>query len=287
MKTTPECKAALSALLKGYSAEVTTPDRKSLDDAAKLMPAGARVYIAALPKDPSDRQIDVAKDVRDLGLEPVPHIVARNIPSFAALDERLARLASEAKVDRALVLGGDRDDAAGEFTSALQLIETGLFQKYGMKRIAIGCYPEGHPRIKDDVLRKALFDKLAAAEKLGHEIILISQLCFEADPIVRFVRDLRENGVNARFRVGVAGPAKPATLIKYAMICGVGPSLRAMTERQEMTKNLLSGETPERLLTDLAFAQIEEPALDIWGVHFFTFASLKKSIEWAESHIMP
>ena len=118
------------------------------------------------------------------------------------------------------------------------------------------------------------------------QIILVSQLCFDADTIVRFVRELREAGVKARFRVGVAGPAKPATLIKYALICGVGPSLRAMRERQEMTKNLLSGETPEKLLTEIARAQLAEPELDIWGVHFFTFAALRKTIEWAESNLI-
>lgn len=278
-------RTALADLLKGYSAEVTTPDRKSLDAAAELMPKGARVYIAALPKDPPDRQIETAKAVRELGLEPVPHLVARNIKSRAAFDDQLARLRDEARVDRALVLGGDRDDAAGEFHCALQLIETGLFHKYGIDKIAVGCYPEGHPRIKDDALKKALFDKLAAAKEQDLHIILVSQLCFDADTIVRFIRGLREEGVTARFRVGVAGPAKPATLVKYAMICGVGPSLRALRERQEMAKNLLSGETPEALLTEIALAQAAEPSLDIWGVHFFTFAALRKTIEFAESFL--
>lgn len=286
MNATPDEKAMLSKLLEGYSAEVTTPDRKSLDAAAELMPPGSRVYIAAIPKDPPDRQIEVAGHVRDLGLEPVPHLVARNVKSRDAFEDHLARLKEVSNLDRALVLGGDRDDADGEFTSALDLIQTGLFEKYGIDKIGIGCYPEGHPRIPDAVLKKALFDKLAEAEKQGLQIILVSQLCFDADTIVRFVRELREAGVKARFRVGVAGPAKPATLIKYALICGVGPSLRAMRERQEMTKNLLSGETPEKLLTDIARAQLAEPELDIWGVHFFTFAALRKTIEWAESNII-
>ena len=286
MTATPEEKAMLSKILEGYSAEVTTPDRKSLDAAAELMPPGSRVYIAAIPKDPPDRQIEVAGHVRELGLEPVPHLVARNVKSRDAFEDHLARLKEVSNLDRALVLGGDRDDSDGEFTCALDLIQTGLFEKYGIDKIGVGCYPEGHPRIPDAALKKALFDKLAEAEKQGLKIILVSQLCFDAGTIVNFVRELREAGVKARFRVGVAGPAKPATLIKYALICGVGPSLRAMRERQEMTKNLLSGETPEKLLTEIARAQLAEPELDIWGVHFFTFAALRKTIEWAESNII-
>ena len=157
-------------------------------------------------------------------------------------------------------------------------------KKYGINKIAIACYPEGHPRISGSVLRQALFDKLAEAEKQGLQIILISQLCFDARTIVDFVRGLREAGVKARFRVGVAGPASPATLVKYAMICGVGPSLRVLKERQELTKNLIAGETPEALITDIARAQFAEPELDIWGVHFFTFSALRKTIEWAGSN---
>ena len=78
--------------LPDYSAEVTTPDRRSLDHAASLMPKDARVYVASLPKDPPDRQIGVCAQVRDLGLIPVPHIVARNIPDRDALDNLLGRL---------------------------------------------------------------------------------------------------------------------------------------------------------------------------------------------------
>lgn len=127
--------------LPDSSAEVTTPDRRSLDHAARLMPRDARVYVASLPKDPPDRQIGVCAQVRDLGLIPVPHIVARNIPDRDALD-----------------------------------------------------------RARDD--------KIAAARAGDLSIILISQVCFESEPIIRFLRKIRAEGVMERVRVGVAGPAK-------------------------------------------------------------------------------
>ena len=268
--------------LPDYSAEVTTPDRKSLDLAANLMPNEARVYVASLPKDPPDRQIQVCSQVRDLGLIPVPHIVARNIPDRGALDSLLGRLAGEAGVDRALILGGDRDVPAGDYECSLQLIESGLLQAHGIDKIAIACYPEGHPRIPDAVLDRARSDKIAAARAAGLSLILISQVCFEAAPIIGFLRKIRSEGVEERVRVGVAGPAKRATLIKYAMICGVGASLRALRERQALAKNVLSGETPERLILELEEAVEADPSLNIWGIHFFTFASLKNTIEWVE-----
>ena len=274
--------ADFMARLPEYSAEVATPDRESLLEAAKLMPEDGRVYVAALPKDPPDRQVQVCSEVHELGLIAVPHIVARNIVDRQTLDNLLGRLSCEAGVDRALVLGGDRDVPAGDYDCALQVIESGLLQKHGIDKIAIAVYPEGHPRISDEVLDKALKDKIAAARAGGLQVILISQVCFEAAPIIDFLRKIRADGITERIRVGVAGPAKYSTLVKYAMICGVGPSLRALKERQSLAKNLLSGETPEKLITELEDAVEAEPSLNIWGLHFFTFASLKGTIEWVQ-----
>lgn len=271
------------ARLGDYSAEVTTPDRKSLDVAARLMPRNARVYVAALPNDAPERQLGVCREVRDLGLIPVPHIVARNIASRAALDHLLGRLADEAGVDRALVLAGDRDQPAGEYQSSLQLIESGLLEAHGIRKIAIACYPEGHPRIPSAALDDALMDKVAAARRRDLQLILISQLCFESQPIIDFLRRIRAAGVTERVRVGVAGPAKPATLIKYALICGVGSSLRVLRERQKLAANLLSNATPEQLVRELEAADASDPSLNIWGIHFFTFASLMHTVRWVES----
>ncbi len=272
----------LARFLEGYSAEVTTPDRKSLDAAALMMPPGARVYIASLPAEPPHAQVAVAANLRRAGLIPVPHLVARNIESHRALDDFLRRLTQEASVDRALVLGGDRSDAAGEYSDALQIIRSGLLERHGIVKIAIGCYPEGHPRIADAALDAALDDKLDAAHQAGLECILISQLCFEPAPIVALAKRLRRRGIAAPLRIGVAGPAKITTLLKYAAICGVGPSLRALRQRSALVKDLLGGETPEDILTSLARAQADDRSLGFSGVHFFTFASLASSIAWAK-----
>ena len=267
--------------LQGYSAEVTTPDRKSLDAAAELMWPQAPVYVASLPKDSSEAQLAVAARLNELGLRPVPHVVARNFASEAAFARAIERFAREAGVDRALVLAGDRQTSEGPFECSLQLIRSGVFEANGIRKIAIACYPEGHPRIADATLDKALMDKLEAADRADLEVRLITQLCFDSEPIAAFVGKLRARGIAARLRVGLAGPASPARLLKYAAICGVGPSLRALRERQSMTRGLLTTQTPERIVAGLAQAAARDPALQIMGLHFFTFASLRHTIEWA------
>jgi methylenetetrahydrofolate reductase (NADPH) len=274
---------ALQALLQTYSTEVVSKDHKGIAAAAALLRPGSEVFVASLPNDSADVLIAACTQLRRAGMTPVPHIPARTTPSRAVLDDTLRRLAGEAAVERALVIGGDVDHAVGEFDAAIQLIETGLFQQHGIKRIALAVHPEGHPRVPDAVMWPALPVKLAAAKAAGLETYLVAQFAFEAAPIVALAQRLRAAGIDAPLRVGVAGPAKRTTLIKYALMCGVGPSLRALRERQDLAMNVLSGETPEALLRDIATARAADPSLGIEGVHFFTFGSLQSSVTLAES----
>ena len=272
----------LAALLDDYSVEVTSRDAASVAAAAATMRPGTEVFVANLPREGADVLVAAARTLKLAGLSPVPHIVARNIAGPRELGDMLARLTAEAGVERALVLGGDRDDPAGPFDAALQLIETGAFQRAGIRRIAIGCYPEGHARIPADALAGALRDKLAAAADAGLDVLLVSQFVFDAAPVVAFAEGLRRQGVAAPLRVGVAGPADRAKLIKYALRCGVGASLRVLRERSELARNVLAGETPDEILGTVADAAAARPELAITGAHFFTFGNPAGSIGWAE-----
>lgn len=277
-----QSRTALTDLLEGYSAEVTARDRKGIESAPDLMPKGSEIFIAAIPGEQADRVVAAAVALGKTGLKPMPHIVARNIASKGELDELLRRLVGEAGVDRCHVVGGDRDHPEGEFDSSLQLIQTGLFRKHGIGRITIACYPEGHPRISDAVLEQALRDKLEACRQDGLDVGLVSQFCFDAEPIVAMARRFRSWGITTPVRAGVVGPADRAALIKFGLMCGVGASLRALKERHELARSVISGETPEALLAEVAKAQAADPALGISGVHFFTFGALGRSTRFVE-----
>jgi methylenetetrahydrofolate reductase (NADPH) len=267
-------------LLKDYSVEVTSRDRKSIETAMREMARGSEVFIASPPSDISDRQVSTAVTLSDAGLRPVPHVVARNIGSLAGFDRLLERLTSEARVDRVLLLAGDRDMPAGEFHSSLQLLESGLLERRGIRQIFLAAYPEGHPRVAAPELAAARIAKLAAAETRGMHVTFVTQFCFESAPIISLAREMRAQGITTPLRIGLAGAASRASLLKYAVICGVGPSLRAFKERHAAARTMLSGETPEVLVKELAAAQATRPSLGIVGVHFFTFGSLAKTVEW-------
>jgi methylenetetrahydrofolate reductase (NADPH) len=270
---------ALARFLGNYSVEVTARDA---DAAVHRLPPGTEVFIANLPKDSHDMLVTAAARLRRAGLIPVPHIVARKIRDRREFDDLVGRLADEAGVDRVLALGGDRDRPIGAFDASLQLVETGTFEKYGIRQIAIACYPEGHPRIGNQVLQEVLEAKIAAIAERGLAARLVSQFAFNPEPVLDFARKLRAAGVSAPLRIGVAGPARRAKLVKYAIRCGVGASLRALTERRQLLGGLLGAETPEKLLTAIALAHRDDPSLRLEGAHFFTFGAPEKSIEWAQ-----
>ena len=266
---------AVRSLLRGFSIEVTPGDVKSLDAASHLLPAGTEVFIASLPKGTPDQLVTAATQLRRSGVIPVPHIAARAYANLSGLDSALAQLSDRAGVDRVLLIAGDRENPAGAYESSLQVLQAGVLEKYGIKTLYVACYPEGHPRIADDVLEQQRIAKLEEASKRGLRIELVSQFCFEAAPIISFARHMRSSGaIVPSYRVGLAGPANSATLLKYAMMCGVGASIRALRERQSLAKTLLSGPTPEDLIETLALARHAEPNLGIDGLHFFTFGSL-------------
>lgn len=272
-----------TALVDNCSFEMTARDQPALDTAAKFILPGAEVFVANISKDAPDLLVEASVRVRGAGFVPVPHVVARNLANEATLEKLLARLSGEAKVDRVLLLGGDRDQPAGTLTSALELLRTGLLQKHGIRRAAFACYPERHPRIPEDVLWPALAEKLSAAAQGGIEATLISQFAFEAEPIVAMMRRLRQSGVVAPLRVGLAGPINHAKLLRYALRCGVGRSLRVLRDRKDAAFNLFAGETPDTLVAEISAAQAREPSLAIDGIHLFTFGALAKSAEWARA----
>ena len=280
--TASPSRTALAGLLGEYSTEVIPRDRRCIEAAGELLAPGSEVFIAAVPGETQDEMVAAAARLRALGLTPVPHVTARNLENLEDADRLLGRLRDEADLDRLLALGGDRDKPAGELNSSLQLIESGLFAKHGIGRIFIACYPEGHPTIPVEVLEEARAAKLRIASDQGIDVTLISQFCFNPRPIVALARHMRGLGVEVPYRVGVAGPTDRATLLRYGVMCGLGPSLRALARRRGFGRNLAHPETPELLLTKVAAALSAEPELAISGIHFFTFGSLAKSANWAK-----
>jgi methylenetetrahydrofolate reductase (NADPH) len=268
--------ARIAEFLRAASFEATRPSDAEIGALAAVAAPATAVYVSALPARPPQEQIAIAKRLAARGFEPVPHLAARNFASTIALDDYLSRLVEEAGVRRLLVIGGDRDAPAGSFHHAIEVIESGLPQSRGIREVGIAGYPEGHSRVAATEIDRALAAKIEAAAATGLAVHIVTQFAFSPEPILAFVARLRERGIEQPVRVGVAGPASVATLMRYAAICGVAASARALARNAGLVKHLFGASAPDTIIRALAAAQLGDIA-----PHFFTFGGLGSTARWA------
>jgi methylenetetrahydrofolate reductase (NADPH) len=275
---------ALEAFLKGYSIEVMPRTAEKVEDFRELLPKGTRVYIANI-EFPIEDMVATAKRMRDEGFEPMPHFPARIIKDKAMLADWLARYQGEAGVCEGLIIAGNPAQQLGEFDSSMQLLETGLFDKAGFKRLHIAGHPEGNKDIDPDGSDKNVMDALRWKQKFNEttdaKMALATQFCFEAKPVIAWAKALKDAGIDLPIHIGVAGPAKLQTLIKFAMACGVGPSLRVLQKRAMDVSKLLLPYEPDEFLNELAEHAAKTPDFNIEQVHFFPLGGIKTNATWA------
>jgi methylenetetrahydrofolate reductase (NADPH) len=265
--------ARIAGLMAGFSIEATRPT--SADIAALgVLKRGTRVYLSALPGRPVEETITAAAGVRTAGLEPVPHVAVRNFSTEKALDDFLARLNGNADVRSVLVIAGDRNEC-GPFRSTRDAIDSGILRRRGIRSVGIAGYPEGHPKISDEELKKALAAKIAAAEAIGVAVEIVTQFCFDPNAILSFIRQLRSFGFEHRVRVGLVGPTSLTALMRYAARCGVRASAQGLARRAGLVRQVFALTTPDDLIRTLADAA---PA-DVVP-HFFSFGGLGATGRW-------
>lgn len=274
----------LEAFLTGYSIEVMPRTAEKVDDFRALLPEGTRVYIAHIDGTPIDEMVTTAARLARDGFDVMPHFPARIIKDAATLSDWIARYQGEAGVTQGLILAGGVSQPVGEFHSSMQLLETGLFDRAGFTRLHVAGHPEGNrdidPSGGDDAVMEALRWKQAFAERSDAKMAMATQFAFEAQPIIAWANRLKSEGIDLPIHIGIAGPAKLQTLIKFAIACGVGPSLRVLQKRaMDVTKLVLPYE-PTELLTDLALHKSENPDSLIEQAHIFPLGGIKTSAKW-------
>ena len=275
---------ALEAFLKGYSIEVMPRTAAKVDRFADLLPAGTRVYIAHIDGTPIEDMVATARRLTDEGFAPMPHFPARIIRDRATLADWIDRYAGEAGVRQALLLAGGVSEPAGDFHCSMQLMETGLFDKAGFTRLHVAGHPEGNRDIDPDGGDAAVMDALrwkqAFSDRTDAQMALATQFAFEADPIIAWADRLRAEGIALPIHIGIAGPAKLQTLIKFAIACGVGPSLRVLQKRAMDVSKLLLPYEPTEVLTALARHKAAHPDFNIESVHFFPLGGIAANADW-------
>jgi len=261
-------------LLAGASLELSSRDPAEIDACVDLLEPGTAVYISMPPGQTYHGNVALAARLRRSGFHPVPHIAARRIASRDALDDYLERAVGEAAVDSAFVIAGDSARASGPFEASLALLETGLFQRHGIVHVGVAGYPEGHPRIAASALDSALAAKKTLARQAGLDLRVVTQFSFESDPVLAWVAKIKGHGIPVH--VGLSGPASLPRLLRFAAMCGVGNSVRALKARPQAITRLLVETGPEVVVRELA----QHLGPPIAGLHFFCFGGLVRTARW-------
>ena len=275
--------AQLSDFLSGYSIEVMPRTAAKVADFRALLPEGTRVYIAHIDGTPIEDMVATARRLAGEGFTVMPHFPARVIPDARTLADWIARYRGEAGVEEALLLGGGLAQPRGDFRDSMQLIETGLFA--GFTRLHVAGHPEGNrdidPSGGDRMVMEALRWKQAFSERTDAEMAIVTQFAFEADPIVAWAERIAAEGIALPVHIGVAGPAKLQTMIKFAVACGVGPSLRVLQRRARDVTKLVKPFEPTDLVARLAAHKAAHPGFGIERVHLFPLGGIAASADWA------
>jgi len=264
---------SLTELLSSPRFEVI-PARATEAAVAEWVPAGMTVTVTASPVKGLEPTIELAERLAARGYRVVPHLAARSVASDAHLAEIIARLQA-AGVDDVFVPGGDASHPAGPFEGALPLLERLAELGNPFARIGITGYPESHPKIHDDIIIQAMWDKRRYAT------YIVSNVCFDAAQLGRWIQRIRARGVVLPLYVGLAGPAERTRLLKMAAVAGASESARFITRHPGWILRFWvpGGYSPDRLL-DRAAPVITTPDAGVAGLHLFTFNQLQQAEQW-------
>jgi methylenetetrahydrofolate reductase (NADPH) len=270
-------KERIATFMRAASIEITTSEHRHLPALRELLPPGTSVYVSHVPSATLAQVVKTAQAVQEAGFQATPHIVARRISYPETLRTALADLTVHG-VEQLLLVAGDTEHAAGEFESTLDILASGLLEKSGVKRIGVAGYPEGQRGLGPTLLWSALKAKQAFADRTGLPLFVVTQFGFNGSALRHWEPELAHNGIRLPILAGIAGPAPLSKLIKFAMRCGIGASLRTVMRNLSAVSGIAElATTPEqhvmRLMQLSASTRVVAP-------HFFCFGGALETARW-------
>jgi methylenetetrahydrofolate reductase (NADPH) len=269
-------KVKLAHLLdKAYLEIIPT---KSIMDRLAHIPRHRFIGISCSPTHGLEPTLELVEKLRALPderqLRLVPHLSARMIRDKGHLREVLARLEA-ARVECVFVPGGDRGEPIGQYSDSLQVLKDMAEIGHTIEDVGIAAYPEGHPFIGDRELMWFL------KEKQAYATYLVTQMCFDPQTLVSWLRDIRRAGVSLPAWIGLPGVADMSKLISLSFRIGVGRSIKLLKKQKGLLKKLITAEPyqPDDLLAGLV-PYLDDPAINVPGFHLYSFNDVERTEKW-------
>jgi methylenetetrahydrofolate reductase (NADPH) len=256
---------------------------EEFDAALDPLPEGARVAVVLTPDLGMGPTVEKAERAIERGYEVVPHVAARFIENRDELDAIAGRL-EEAGVTDLFVPGGDRDDPVGEFASARELLVALEELGYAFPEIGIGGYPTGHESIDDATLASAM------ERKAPHATYVVTQLCFDADAILSWIREIRGRGIDLPVEPGIPGVMDYRRLMTLSRRWGIADPLRFVRKTtgvfgfvREMIGS--GGRYDPGDMVDTLARHHDDPEIDLHRLRLYTFNQTDDTESWRREHL--
>lgn len=264
--------------LRDFSVEVTPKAASKIENFSDLLPKGTLIYVAHIEGTPIDDMVNTAKKITDQGFSPMPHFPARIIKDKNILQDWILRYQNEANVENALLIAGGANKPYGEYDSSIQLIESELFDKANFKSLHIAGHPEGSKDIDPDGSTKnvdeALSWKNEFSKRTDASMAITTQFSFDSKTVIDWANGLKKAGIDIPIHIGIAGPAKLQTLLRYSIECGVGASVKIIQKRAKDLTKLLLPYKPTTIISELADYKSNNPDFNIEKVHFYPLGGI-------------
>ena len=271
----------IQSAASNWSIEVTPTGATKIESFRDCLDPGTTVNVTFLPgTDPADT-IAVCERLHNDGMRPVPHLAARSLRDADQLDELLSAYTARCGVEEVLCIGGGVDSPVGGFDATMQVLQTGLIQKHGIRHIGVAGHPEGSPDISNDEIAEALDAKNALAKAEGLNLYIETQFCFEANIVLEWEKRVRAAGNALPIRIGIPGPATIKTLFRFAQISGIGPSMRFISKQAKNVAKLMTVQSPHLLLTGLAEGMAADKECLIRHFHYYPFGGFARTASYA------
>ena len=271
---------AIKKFLDGFSVEVTPKAASKIENFEDYIPSGTLVYIAHIEGTPIEEMVETAKKINDQGFCAMPHFPARIIKDKNVLEDWISRYKNEANVSNALLIAGGANKPYGEYDSSIQLIESELFDKADFNNLHIAGHPEGSMDIDPDGsttnVDQALSWKNEFSKRTDANMAITTQFSFDASSVISWANNIKKAGIDIPVHIGIAGPAKLQTLLRYSIECGVGASIKIIQKRAKDLTKLLLPYKPTNIITELATYKANNPSFNIEKVHFFPLGGIKQ-----------
>ena len=256
---------------------------ESFEEEITHLPDDATIAITTSPQLGIETTVDRTEEAAAAGYDVVPHVAARYVEDRDQLRE-IARRLTDAGVTDIFVPGGDREEPAGAFDSAHDLLVALDEMPYEFEEVGITGYPEGHEFLDDDTLAEAM------AQKAPYATYIVTQICYDPDAVIEWIEDVRDHGVDLPVEVGIPGVMNYKRLMSISQKVGVGDSVKFLKKTTGVlgfVKQLVGSRgnyEPDELVDGLA-PHVNDPAYDIRGLHVYTFNQTPDTEAWRRGRL--